>query len=147
MKRAFKYLALTLLGFILGVLATRLYYSYRIQFQVWGIGNGAIGRTVPFSITHYESFDGIFVTHRDEEYSSEEAALEAFNTRMKEVARIVSDKPLAVGDQQARFVIATYPEGAEEMLLCDNRIQRVYSRSLRHLLAWDRTYGTRQPHD
>ncbi len=146
MKRFAFYIAVLFLTFAFSVAATKLYFSWHIQFEctaLFGIhippegwGRGA----------SYKSFDGVKLSSTSSTFPSRQSAGSALQTSLQEATEIIERKPLHndAGETIGERVVAKFPpneiatDGYISILALENdRVFEIASTSLRHAVAFE----------
>jgi hypothetical protein len=138
------------LTFALGVALAYVSHRCYIQFESTAVGSITMEPDGLGGFTAFRSYDGVHLTFAHARFSSREAAAEGLRRSLRGAVRVVERGPLydregenVVGER----VVAIFPpngyaqsEWASVNCLDGEQLYQISSLSLRHALAFDKTY-------
>jgi len=146
MKRFAFYITILLLTFAFSVTATKLYFSWHIQFECTALFGVIVPPDGSGRGASFESFDGVRLSSTISTFPSRQSAKVALQTSLREAAEIIEQKPSLndAGETVGERVVARFPpneiatDGYVSILALENdRFFEIASTSLRHAVAFE----------
>lgn len=146
MKRFVFYIVVLFLTFACSVIATKLYFSWHIQFECTALFSIIVPPDGSGGGASYKSFDGVKLSSTYSTFSSRQSAESALQTSLREATEIIERKPLYndAGETIGERVVARFPpneiatDGYIAILALENdRLFKIASTSLRHAVAFE----------